>query len=156
MTKIIFLTKDKPLSWALMPGALERIRAFCAQYDTDSSGQQLCDAVTAHFATPNPMVLVVVALRGTGIPGERKKMIGHLLASIDTYHDKKFATILQYQLDERVDTSILKATLDRLGTWAGSHGAEQFQVLAQSRSLAKAFEKFYGFSEHRVLLRRKI
>lgn len=147
--KIIFLFKENPFAWALMPELLSRVKGFCQKFDTDSNGEVLAEAIIAHFTTTNPSVLAVVAFNG-------RKMVGHLLASIDLYHDKKYATIIQYELDKPVDMGILQAALDRIGQWGKSHGAEQVQVLAQSDKLAKAFRRFYDFRQHRILMRRII
>ena len=154
MIKIIPLYKMNPWAWTLMPLGLQRIEMFVKKYDTDSSAEVLCNSVMANFITDNPMVLLVVAVRDM-------RTVGHLLASVDMWCEKKFVTILQYDLDEPIDTGILKAALDQLGAWGLTHGAENMQVLAQTRgdrpmALSRMFERYYGFKMHRVLMRKPI
>ena len=154
MTKIILLYKENPLAWALMPHGLSRIEMFVKKWDTDSSAEVLCNSVMANFVTDNPMVLLVLAV-------EDMSTVGHLLCSVDVWCDKKLVTILQYDLDKAIDFGILSAALDRVGVWGLTHGAENMQVLAQTRgdrpmALSRMFERYYGFKMHRVLMRKPI
>ena len=137
-----------------MPHGLQRIEMFVKKWDTDSSAEVLCNSVMANFVTDKPMVLLVLAVRDM-------QTVGHLLASVDMWCDKRFVTILQYDLDGPIDTGILNAALDRIAAWGLTHGAENIQVLAQTRgdrpmALSRMFERYYGFKMHRVLMRKPI
>lgn len=144
------MRKSLPPCWALIPDLLTRITEFCHKYSTDSNPQMLTEAYVAHFVAEHPDMLAMVGLNGEG------RLCGHILVSVDTWFDHKYLTILQYQHDDAIPQGLLEAVFDKLKAWGEERGCTQMQVLAQDEKRARAFQRFYRFRRHRILMRRGI
>ena len=156
---LMTLRQDQPICWILMPQTLERIKNFCLRYDTDSDPKKLAESVQVSFASGNNGVLIMVAV-------EQYRVVGHLLATMDSWFDKKFITILQYEIDSDsgIDTGFLQAGFNRIKKWGKEQGAQAIHINARydkdqelfNQSLVRMFETFYGFEPHKILMRGEL
>jgi hypothetical protein len=148
MQRYFILRKDDPLSWALMPQAVERIRQFCVTFGTDTDPDQIADYIQKNFVMDDPMMVVMVGVeKGRGV-------FAHALACIDEITGSRFLTIMHMESEEPYrDREALKAAFTELKIWGLKHGASQCQLVTSDEAHVRMFERFYGFKKHRVLMR---
>ena len=161
---LMTLCQDRPICWNLMPQALQRIKAFCSKYDTNSNPEKLAQSVQVNFASGNDGVLIMVAVT-------EWQVIGHLLVTMEEWLGRKFATIIQYECDREsgIDTDILKSALGIVEDWARKQGARELHIWARCPRLpeftrdtlvkifgsqAAAFQLFYDFKPSRLEMRK--
>src|SRR5215471_6978490 len=148
--RAIWLVKQDPEAWSLMPQALARVRAFCRKYDSDDPlGENYTRAIEENFAIAAPAVLVRAIV-------ESGAVVGHGLISIERWFERTFLTVVQYEISPEFHYPIaaIQADLKKIETWGRSRGCDGIQLLARTPALARAFSRFYGFDQHRVLMRK--
>lgn len=141
MIRVLPLLREYPEAWARMPEALARIEKFCARYDTDTAPDVLAEAVRLHFLYDQPGpdrplaggVRVLVALDG-------ETMIGHAVLSLENWCGRLHVTILQYELDRPIPTSLVRDAVEQIVAWARARGAVSLRLFARQdeRGAARA------------------
>jgi hypothetical protein len=151
MQQYIILKKEDPLSWALFPQTIERVKNFCRSFGTDTDPDQLADLIQKHFVADDPlMVLVAGVEKGRGV-------FAHALACIDEITGRRFLTIMHMESDEPYrDQEAIKNVLTELKVWGLKHGAMQAQIVTSDEAHVRMFERFYGFKKHRILMRMSL
>jgi len=146
--KFVFLRKEDPLAWALMPYAVARIKKFCTTFGTDTDPDQLADLVQKHFVSDDPLMVVVVGVKkGVGV-------FAHALACIDEITGNRFLTIMHMESDlPYEDREAVKAVFLELKIWGLKHGAAEAQIVTSDEDHVRMFKLFYGFKYHRTLMR---
>jgi hypothetical protein len=146
---VVFMHKQDPLSWILMPTVLDRIRKFIEKYNCDGPADKMLPLIQQHFISDNPLILTLAGV-------ENGEVWGHALVCIDALFDNRWMTILQTQIDRPMSKEVEKDTWDKLLAWGKSKGAKEVQLLTPSNNRALLFAKKYGFRTHRIQMRRSI
>jgi hypothetical protein len=147
--RAVVITKGDKESWGLVPELLDRVKTFCTKYDTDTDGISICRLVETHFIIDNPQLFMVACMRGD-------EMVGHSLASIEVYYEKRVLTIIQLELDNVVDRDIIMKGFNAILSWGMLQGAEDVRISTGTRAKAKMLRRFYGFKPHRMVMIRPL
>lgn len=147
--RIIVLTKGDRDSWGLMPEFLDRVKRFCCKFDTDTDGVGICRLVEAHFISDNPQFIMVAATY-------QGKIVGHALASMESYYEKRVLNIIQLEIDGAVGRDNLKKGFDVILSWGLLQGAEDVRISTGTQAKAKMLKRFYGFNTHRIVMIRPL
>jgi hypothetical protein len=149
--RFILLHKSNPAAWALMPHAIERIKKFCVEYGTDLDPERMGKLVEQHFISDNPLLLVIVGYRrDVGV-------FCHAVGSIDDVLGKKFLTILQFESDMAfTDRTQVDSMWQEFAKFGLKHGAAEAQLVTSNERMVKLFSKYYGFKQHRYLMRQSL
>lgn len=149
--RYFILHRDSPLSWALMPYAIERIKKFCVDYGTDLNPEIVADLVQQNFISDSPKIMIIVGYQ---------KDVGifcHVMGVIDDITGNKFLTILQFKSDIPFDDKEQVAKMwKKLQAFGLKHGAKEAQLITASDKLVKVFDEKYGFKLHRYLMRKDL
>jgi GNAT superfamily N-acetyltransferase len=143
------LRREDPLSWSLVPEACDRIRRFCERVGSDAPAEKIVAAYWQNFVHPAPQMIVFVCLDDSGV-------MAHALLDIEEWAGTRIATVLQYELDRPVPGGEIRRCYAELVRWARSCGATQLQGLAINQRVARVLRQRYGFTEHRILMRRPL
>jgi hypothetical protein len=148
MQQFFILKKEDPLSWALLPHAIERVKRFCTTFGTDMNPDELAKLIQHHFVSDDPLMIVRVGVeKGRGI-------FAHALACIDEITGNRFLTIMHMESDEPYrDREAIREAFTEFKIWGLKHGASQCQLVTPDEAHARMFERFYGFKKHRILMR---
>ena len=147
MFRVIPLTKDDKLCWALLPFVVERAKAFANKYDSYAKPDELAKIIEFNFVTGNPTVLsVAITKKGKGV-------IGHAIASADSYLGTTMLTIMQYEMDEPLEPrELYNQGWEAILAWGRSKGATVVQGFALDEARAERFKKF-GLKRSHIVLR---
>lgn len=146
---IVLLDKRDSLSWSLMPAVMDRVRQFCEEFGTDGNPELLVDSIRKHFVADIPLMLTVAAV-------EEGKVVGHAVASIDTFLNKRYLTIMQLCIDKKYRSKVFSKDMGgwkKMLEWGKNNGAHEVQVLTSSKSRSRLFKQCFGLREHRILMR---
>lgn|SRR3990167_8506794 len=157
LPRLIRVRWEQENTRVLMPEVISRIEAFCKRYDTDSNPDKLARSVWAHFAEDKknkkgePVESEIFIM-----VGYRRGVIGHVLATINEWFDRKFIMILQYEVDEEseINIGLLNMGLAIIGDWGRKQGAVEMEVLVKTPAIERAFRSFYGFEYHHTNMRK--
>jgi hypothetical protein len=150
--RLIMLTKERPSAWAMMPEAIARVKRFCVDIASDYPPAELARVVETHFASDKPLVVVMVGIGPDGA------MVGHIVASIETWGRRKVLVIMQYDKDGmgKIPIELLRAGLESIEEWGRMHGCEKTRVFALNETWARGLEIFYGFKRAKILMERDL
>ncbi len=148
-TQIVNLTRQAPLSWAIMPEYLKRVKEFCSKYHSDTNGETLCRLIEMHFVAENPQFFMLVAVNSNGVKG-------HALAAIEVYYETKHLTIIQYELDQAISLEKREKGFEAMLSWGMLQGAEDVRLSTPAKLKMRTFARFYGFEPHRIVMRRPL
>lgn len=144
------LRADDGKSWQIFPHAALRIARFAKEYDSDANTVLMMAHVKSAFVfSPASTQQILVAIDGD-------KIVGHVFTAIEEWFDTKFATVVQYELDEAVPFELLSVGLKRIEEWSKERGAAFMQCLARNEKVARAFSMFHGFTRNRVIMRKTL
>jgi hypothetical protein len=149
----LLLKKKNPLAWALMPHALERVKKFCVDYETDVDPIEIEKLIQQHFVSDKPVLMIAVGyMPGHGI-------FCHALACIDEITGTRFLTVMQFKRDDDLefeDREKLMQIWEQLRVWGRDNGAKQAQLVTLSEKHVDYFTKNFGFKLHRYLMRQPL
>lgn len=137
--------------WCYVPWVSQRIREFCARYDTDTDGEALAREFEQHFTAPEAFMTALIAVR-------EFHLVGHLLAQIEKDRGgRRFCNILQLEIDHgiAIPRQDLANGLHDLELWAGARMAEYMMLDAINPKVERLFRRFYGFKTQRIRMRRE-
>lgn len=156
----LLLEKKNRTHWALMPFVLDRVREFCKRWESVADPEQLCQQIVNCFVLGNPAVIVLAL-----IDEANGALVGHVLAETSDWAGSRFATILQYELDQPQPTDAQPRRAfsleDRrrgfaaIEEWARQQKCLGVQVFARNPKVARAF-RAYGLSQNAVLMRKPV
>lgn len=151
LPRISMLTKDDPVAWMLMPEFLQRVKQFCLTEDADSDGELLTKWIVRDFAADEHNFGLMVGVKD-GL------VVGHLLASIDYWFEKKYVTVLQYRWDKKLGVSrgLIQAGFDMLSEWGNLNMCRELQALVPTEAHERRLRMLYGFHRHKILMRKEI
>lgn len=152
LPRLVLLFKERPAAWALMPEALERVKAFCKKTQSDDDPEILAAVIEQNFASEKPLIVLMVAVDPSG------DLLGHLLADIEEWGAKKYLVIRQYDLDDKagIPVELLRAGLEAIEEWGRMHGAMKTRVFALNDEWERGLRTFYGFRKNRTLMERSL
>ena len=134
----------------LFPELLRRVRAFCAEYDSDAEIATMEDALWANFASRAPSLYGMLLLNDHGV------VLGHLIVAREDWMGCQMATIIQLESDVPLSDEVLDPAYAWVKAYAIASGAEHLQCLARKESLARLFRMRYGFEHKRTLMRLRL
>ena len=146
MVDVVLLHHTVPESWKHFPEYLRRVRAFCAEFDSDMNVQMLEDYLRASFIAPKPPALMIVGVDDDGI------VFGHTLAIAETWFGHPTVTVVQLQSDMRIPKDIWDRCRTSVELFAQAHHAKFIQLAARSKALVRLYRK-HGFTEERTIMR---
>lgn len=159
-TRPLFMDARDPICWKWMPELLARVRRFSSQYGTDDpDGAVLCSQLVKNFTADVarddrgfitlPFVLGVLSL-------EDGRPTGHLVLSIDSDGVRRWATVVQMEMDRTVPRAIRRQVSEVVERWARERGCEGIQAFAISPERVRAYSIFYSLRFTHTILRRPI
>ena len=149
--QFILLHKSNPAAWAFMPYALERIKKFAVKYQTDTNPDEIASLIMVHFVSDKPVLVAGVAYQ----PGDG--VFAHVLACIDDITGNRFLTIMQMETDIPFsDREPVKRMFEELKVWGLQNGAEEARIVTSDKAHARMFERYYGFKQHRIVMRKSL
>lgn len=149
---IALMAKDSPDCWRYMPEVCERLRRFCARYDSDADPEQLVQTYQANFVASTPYMICLVALDGESI-------IAHLLVQLSEWMGCRYGMILQYEHEEDargIPPLALQRTASWVERWAKDQGAKYMQNMVRNPKLSSLFAKEYGYHPHAMIMRKAL
>lgn len=149
----IVLHRGDPVSWVLMPKLAVRILKFMELYNHDTTGP-LPQVVYTAFGGGDQRVFVCVV-----IDNEESEIVGHMVASIESYLGEATGFIHQWEIDKGLpaeDLSYLRAAIDAMMvTWCAGIGLKSMTAMALDEPRAKLFKK-HRFDRFAVLVKRRM
>ncbi|HUV74217.1 MAG TPA: hypothetical protein VMW79_07905 [Anaerolineae bacterium] len=150
----VVMEKGSPHAWMLMPAFRARVMEFDRRYCVDGNATNIANLFETCFAAGDPRMLGLALME---VANGDVKMVGHLIAGVDTYHGVSTAVIYQYEkdnFDEDVQgtNDLVQSVVD---TWALGLGLHEVSALATSQGRAKHFER-WGYRYSATLVTRRI
>lgn len=148
--KVFLLMRENRSHYRLFGQVLDRIEAFCRRQDSDADPKQLTDWVQRDYVSEEPQYCILIAVRD-------EIVVGHLLASLDTWMGKKYLTVVQMDINKHSRTpmaEILKG-FDLLTQWGELNMAVGLQALVDDKTHARRLSIFYGMKPFKILLRKE-
>jgi len=152
---IHYLTKESPLHRALLGMTLERIREFTKKYPaTDSNGDILAQWVDEDFVKQEPQTVVFVAERDG-------KVVAHFFGALmknEMAAGKLYLHLLQWEMDRNhgLPRDLEMAVWEQMMEWGRNHNAEWVSLECDDPGLCDRYEREYGFTPRRIVMRREL
>lgn len=126
-----------------LPSALDRIGKFCTEHTTEANPSIMVGSVALDCMSNNPHFLLLVAVNT-----DSDTVVGHLLASIDSYYGSRICSIMQLSVDRGsgVTQEIFNNGMKMVDDWADYFACSSIRILARNAATARLFKK-YGFSD---------
>jgi len=146
----LIMAKSAPQAWMLMPILRSRIERFDREFCLDGNATRIAANFEQHFAAGDARMFATLLIHD-------ERVVGHVVAGVDTYHGVPTAVIYQYEKDITDEDS--QNTNDQvqsaLDTWALGLGLSEISALATSPGRAKHFEH-WGYRYSATLVTRRI
>jgi hypothetical protein len=151
--EIFILRPDDARSWALMPYALARIKAFCIADEPDEEPESLVFRVETSFVRFDGVYGIIVVLQDG-------QLVGHVLLRLEQIVDqpeKRWLTVEQYSLDKGsgVTLEIARESFGKIRTVARVLKATSLRARVKDEARERAF-RAYGFKRMAILLHQEV
>jgi hypothetical protein len=148
---------SNPVAWVFMPQLIKRVRDFSVKLDLDLNPDLMEEMVRVNFVARNPQVLAMASVEGS-------KMVGHLVASVDTLCNyqgakvKRYLTILQAEQDRDypMDDAYRAEALALCQEWARDNDCDAIQLLCENEWRVRLFRDRYGFKVHKTIMHMEV
>jgi hypothetical protein len=154
---LILMHYSNPVAWLYMPQLIARVRKFSEDMNLDLNPDLMEEMVRVNFVAQTPQVLALASV-------EESKMVGHLVASIDTLSNyrgekvKRYLTILQaeHDKDNPMSPEYRKQALGVCQEWAKSYYCDAIQILCEEEWRVRLFRDRYGFKVSKTIMHMEV
>jgi hypothetical protein len=146
MFTVIRMQRDDERTWALMPVVLDRIRAFCEAFETETLPAEAEEIVRVWFASGDHRLGLWVVVDAAG------RAVGHLLAVPEISGDHYKSTLIrQAYIDAGVDLGpVSKLVFDEVAAWSRQLGIHKVFIVTHREEATLA--RRWGFTPHKTIM----
>jgi hypothetical protein len=139
------LVRSEAEGWALMPFALERVRAFVSQHDPDSDPLTVMNAVTASFTSGNEAL-------GLWMLVDDERIYGHMLCVMQESKElkRRWACGFQGAFDHPVPRDVRAEGFAIVRDWALANGAQYVEAYTKH---PERLWRQWGAKFHKTVIR---
>jgi len=135
------------------PEVLRRVADFCRQYNSDAHIDTMVATIAAKLYE-DPRTVGTLVMVGV----QDGKVVGHLVAEIQTYYGGVYSMITQLAVDRdsKVLPEVMTAGLEVVDAWTRAKGGTKQRIWARTPAVARLFRKHNFVDQERVLMEREL
>ncbi len=133
-----------PVRGLLFPFVAQRVLAFAREQHVEMDPTHVTRELLARVVQGQPTIKLIALVDGAS------KVLGHVLASIETDGHERWCYIFQLKADGNVGEAVRKA-VEAIGTeWCAAHGVTK--VIMSTGRDERGWERAYGFKPLRHIM----